>query len=86
MSQIYSPVWELVKADLKKVGVGLLVALGGALATFLTDVTGLIDFSHYGPTWGPIIMLAFSSLSSSFVNLIRKWLSTTVYTKPNINL
>lgn len=70
-----SKAWKLVKEDLIKVGIGLLLALGGALVAFLGDLSNVIDYSKYGE-FGPVIALAVASISSSLINLIRKWMKS----------
>ncbi len=78
MNEVISQKWQLIKQDLKKVGIGLLLALAGALAAFLGDVSGLIDYSAYGQA-GPFVALLVGSVCSSLINLIRKWMSETKY-------
>jgi len=79
-NQIFSKHWELIKQDAKKVGKGFLIALGGAVVAFLADMSGMIDYSQYGEA-SPWVALAVSSLSSSLINLIKKWIGTSVYVK-----
>ena len=40
---------ELNKEDMKKVGKGLLIAMGGAGLTYLAEVVGLINFGASTP-------------------------------------
>lgn len=70
--------FNLIKEDLKKIGVGFLLAIGGAIIAFLTDVTNIIDYAKYG-VYGPILQLGISSLAAALINLIRKWMSTSIY-------
>lgn len=78
--QIFSKAWGLIKQDLIKVGKGLLIAIAGAVVAFLGDVSGLIDYSQYG-VYAPYVALAVGSICSSLINLIRKYVSATVYVK-----
>ena len=79
-NQVFSKAWELIKQDLKKVRKGALIAIGGAIVAFLADLSGMIDYSQYGEA-APWVALAVSSLSSSLINLIKKWIGTSVYVK-----
>ena len=62
---------QLLAIDWKKIGVGALVALGGALATYLQDTIPSIDFG----TWTPVAVV----INSVIVNTLRKLLTTTTY-------
>jgi len=53
--------------DWKKIGIGLLIAIGGALATYLQDTIPGIDFGAF-----TAIVVAINSV---LVNLLRKWLT-----------
>jgi hypothetical protein len=55
------------KEDLKKIGIGLLIALGGALATYLEELIPGLDFGAYSA-----IAVAINSV---LVNALRKFLS-----------
>lgn len=62
-----SKLYQLNKEDLKKIGVGALVAVAGALLTYLTEAITQID-------WGemtPVIMALWSVLA----NVARKALT-----------
>ncbi len=59
--------YNLNTTDLKKIGVGALMAIIGALLTFLTETLGEIDLGQ----WTPIIVSGWSV----FANLIRKFIS-----------
>lgn len=52
------------KEQLKKIAIGGLIALAGALATYLQDAIPTIDFG----TWQPIVF----ALNSMLVNALRK--------------
>ena len=58
--------YTLNKEDLAKVGKGLLIALGGALATYLLEIVPSIELGM----WTPIVV----GLNSVLVNIIRKFL------------
>lgn len=79
-NQVFSKAWSLIKQDLKKVGKGFLIAVSGAVVAFLGDVSGIIDYSQYG-VYAPYVALAVGSICSSLINLIRKYVSGTVYVK-----
>ena len=53
--------------DYKKVGTGLLIALGGTLATYLQETVPGLDFGGF-----TAIVVAINSV---LVNLLRKWLT-----------
>ena len=57
--------WHLNKADMISVGKGLLIAVGGAALTYITEVIGKIDFGQ----WTPIVVAA----AAIIINLGRKW-------------
>ncbi len=44
-----STIGKLDKENLKKIGVGALIALGGALITYAADVVQIINFGEYTP-------------------------------------
>jgi hypothetical protein len=75
---IVSEKGDLIKQDLIKVGKGFLIALAGATVAFLSDLTGVIDFSQYGE-FSPIIALVVGSFCSALVNLIKKWIEESNY-------
>lgn len=55
------------REDFKKICMGALVAIVGALLTYLTDLIPNIDYG----AWTPIVMAAWSVIA----NLVRKWLT-----------
>jgi len=59
--------FSLDKENLKKVGIGSLVAMGGALLTYLSSVVAQSDFG----LWSPVIVAGCSIL----VNIVRKFLT-----------
>jgi len=63
--------YSLVKEDLKRVGVGALVAILGALATYFEQTIPNIDFNAYTP-----LVVAINSV---VVNVIRKYVAETIY-------
>ena len=63
--------YELISEDLKKIGIGALVATGGALITYLAETIPNVDFGAYTP-----IVVAISGV---LVNAVRKYLSEIIY-------
>jgi hypothetical protein len=61
----------LVTQDLKKIGVGALIAMGGAFITYLANTIPNIDFGDYTPL--------IVALNSVLVNVLRKYISETIY-------
>lgn len=59
----------LKEHDWKKIGKGLLIAIGGAGLTYLQDILLTIDFGE----WTPIVV----ALNSVLINIIRKWIIDT---------
>ena len=62
-----SPKYSLDRASLIKVGVGALIAIAGALLTYVSSAITQFDFGVYSP----IVVVVFSTL----INLGRKWLT-----------
>ena len=58
---------ELNKDDFKRIGLGAIVAIVGALMTYLSQVITTIDFGVYTP-----IVVAFWGIVA---NIVRKWLT-----------
>lgn len=63
----YSPKFTLNKADLKKIGVGALMALGGSAVGYGLSVYGNVDYGRYTYIIIPVL--------SILLNAARKWLS-----------
>ena len=59
--------FQLNKIDLQKIGTGALVAIGGALLTYLTQTVANIDFGDFTPV--------AVALSSILVNVARKYIA-----------
>lgn len=59
--------FTLNKKDFQKIGVGLLVAVGGAIATYLLEIVPNIDFG----AWTPTVV----AINSVLVNALRKFLT-----------
>jgi hypothetical protein len=57
----------LNKEDFKRIGLGAIVAVVGALMTYLSQVITTIDFGAYTP-----IVVAFWGV---IANIVRKWLT-----------
>ncbi len=66
-NESHSGRFALDRADWRKIGTGLLVALVGSFATFLADLTTTIDFG----LWAPFVSMVLGVL----VNVLRKWLA-----------
>lgn len=62
-----SKAWSMDKEDWKKIGLGALVAIGGAALTWLSEVVGKVDFGG----WTPVVV----ALASVLVNVGRKWIT-----------
>ena len=60
--------FSLNSTDLEKIGTGLLIALGGALLTYIQDTVTTVDFGE----WTPLVV----ALNSVLVNAGRKFLSS----------
>jgi len=58
---------ELNKEDFLKIGKGALIAIIGALLTYLSQVVSGLDFGQ----WTPIVMAFWSIVT----NAVKKWLS-----------
>jgi hypothetical protein len=56
---------KLTSANLKSIGIGLLIALGGSALTYLTQVIGSVDFG----IWTPLVVTGWSVI----VNAVRKY-------------
>ena len=61
-----SKIGTLNKTDWKKIGKGLLIALGGTALTYITDLVSWIEWGE----WKPLVVAA----SSIFINFGWKWL------------
>ncbi|MDA2921705.1 hypothetical protein MYX07_00380 [Patescibacteria group bacterium AH-259-L07] len=59
--------YSLNSIDWKKIGTGLLIALGGAFATYLEELIPSIDFQSFTP-----LVVAINSI---IINTIRKFLT-----------
>jgi hypothetical protein len=59
--------YQLNKEDLEKIGVGLIIALGGAALTFFEELVPNFDFGVYTPLG--------VALNSALINAARKFLS-----------
>lgn len=66
MTNKQSPAGQLNSIDLKKIGIGALVAVVGALLTYISQEITQIDFGEYTP-----VVVAMWSI---FANVVRKLL------------
>ena len=64
-----SPLYKLNAEDLKKIGVGALVAVAGALLTYLSETIANVDFGDMTP----VVMALWSVIA----NVARKFLSNS---------
>jgi len=65
-----SKLFRINAEDLKKIGVGALVAVAGALLTYLSEAIAQVDFGEMTP----VIMTLWSVLA----NVARKYLTNNV--------
>lgn len=71
--------WGIIKEDLKKIGIGALIALAGALATWLeSSLLDLIDFSKFGE-FASLAATIVAALNSIAINFLRKLASINEY-------
>jgi len=59
--------YELNRVDLRKIGIGLGVAVTGAILTYLTDLIPNVELG----TWTPIVVTVWSVVA----NIARKFLT-----------
>ena len=77
---IFSQRWDLIKPDLLKIWKGFLIALAGGTAAYLETVAGQINFTKdFGPTFGPLVLIVFSSANMAVVNALLKFAGKTTY-------
>ena len=69
--------YELNKHDLKRIGLGALVAVSGALLTYLTDLIPNVDFG----SMTPVVVALWSVIA----NTVRKLLTDYHVDLPNTN-
>jgi len=62
-----SGVFTVSNEDIKKIGIGALIAGAGALATYAIQAIGALDFG----LWTPIVV----AVCSVAANAIRKWMA-----------
>jgi len=73
--------FKLIGEDLKKIGIGFIIAALGATATWMeSDLLNLIDFSNFG-TYAVLAQGVCFAFNSAAVNTIRKFISSTTYTQ-----
>lgn len=58
---------KLSKTDLKKVGIGALIAAGGAALSYLADWLNVVDLSVYGEN-----AVVIGAVASIIINALRK--------------
>jgi len=59
--------FKLNTRDLKKIGIGILIALGGALVTYVAETVPNVDFG----AWTPTVV----AINSVLVNTMRKFIT-----------
>lgn len=59
--------YALTVEDSQKIGKGLLIAIGGAALTYLSEMIPNVDFGQ----WTPVVVAAWSAV----LNIARKYLS-----------
>ena len=66
MEDVGSPRWQLNKADLGKVGKGLVLAVAGSILSYVIANVGTLDAGQY--VWlMPMVMMV--------LNMARKWVT-----------
>lgn len=69
MEEIKSKPFQLSKEDIKKVGKGAVIAVSGALLTYITELIPTIDFGAYAPLiasiWAIIVNLAWKFIKDN---------------------
>lgn len=58
--------YTLNKEDLKKIGRGAFMAIGGALVVFLLDLLPNLDLGEYTPVLIPVVSIALNSADKFF--------------------
>jgi len=66
MAESTSPKYKLNKSDLQKLLTGFLIAVGGAIVTYIAQAVTNVDFGSYTP-----VVVAISSVA---INAARKFL------------
>jgi hypothetical protein len=64
-----SKIFTLSSIDWKKIGVGALVAITGAVLTYLTPIITNLELGQ----WTPIVVAVWSVIA----NVVRKWITET---------
>lgn len=67
MKKTGSKTYEMNKEDWKKIGIGALIAIAGALATWMQEVIPGVNFGSY-----TTVMIVVNSV---VINILRKWVS-----------
>ena len=70
--------FSLIKQDFIKIWKGFLIAFAGALVTYLTSISGMIDYTNFGQ-YAVLVQSGVMIVSSTLINGINKWLSTIEY-------
>ena len=80
---VFSARWNLIKIEFKKIIVGFLIALAGAVITYLeTNFIGDLRLAlsdYLKPELIPLALGFMTAVNASLVNTIRKLVSKTTY-------
>ena len=71
MEPKFSKPFSMIDLDWKKVGTGALIAIAGALLTYISEVITGINFG----SWTPVVVTVWSVAA----NIARKYLTGTLY-------
>ena len=63
--------YQLIVKDIKKIGIGALIAGGGAALTYLIEASPGVDLGQYTYIIMPVVMI--------LLNTLRKYLTETIY-------
>jgi hypothetical protein len=70
--------YSLIKQDIYKIWKGFLIAFSGAVVTYLTSISGMIDFSQFGQ-YSMVAQSGVMVVSSTIINALNKWIAATEY-------
>jgi len=62
-----SPKYKFNREDLQKIGRGALLAMGGALVVYATDILPMVDWG----SWAPVA----TGVGAILLNSLRKWVA-----------
>jgi hypothetical protein len=70
---VKSQTFSFIPEDLKSLGIGALIAAGGALLTYLAENLGNVNFGEYTPVAVAVLGI--------LINVVRKFILTSKYAK-----